>query len=171
MKILVLNGSPRLNGNTAALCEAFCEGARQAGHETETLNVGKMKIGACLACEYCHGKGAGKCVQNDDMNKIYEALETADMVVIASAVHYWSFTGQMQSAITRFYAPHKLKQKKYALILSSGSPDVYDAPISQFESIVNYFGGKAEGEFTFNGFDQKNEKNFERLGNFGRSLK
>ena len=69
MKITILNGSPRKQ-NTAAMVEAFAEGAKAAGHEVETLQVGKLKIGGCLACEYCHGKGEGKCVQKDDMEKV-----------------------------------------------------------------------------------------------------
>ena len=73
MKITVLAGSPR-NVNTTAMVEAFKEGAEGAGHEVTVLNVGKMKIAGCLACEYCHTKGDGECVQKDDMTKVYPAL-------------------------------------------------------------------------------------------------
>ena len=52
MKTTVLNGSPR-KGNSAAMGEAFALCAKEAGHEVEILHVGKMKIGGCLACEYC----------------------------------------------------------------------------------------------------------------------
>ncbi len=103
MKILVLNGSPRKNGNTAALVEAFREGAESAGHEVKIWNVGSMKINGCLGCEYCHGAGAGKCVQNDDMQQIYPDMADAEMVVWASPIYYWSLSGQMQSCITRFW--------------------------------------------------------------------
>ena len=75
MKIAVLNGSPKV-GNTAAMVNAFAEGAKEAGHEVEILHVGKMKIGGCLACEYCHTKGEGKCVQKDDMEKVMPAEKT-----------------------------------------------------------------------------------------------
>ena len=51
MKIAILNGSPRKE-NTAAMAEAFRQGAEAAGHEVEVLQVGKMKINGCLACEY-----------------------------------------------------------------------------------------------------------------------
>ena len=64
MKIAVLNGSPRKE-NTYAMAEAFKEGAEAAGHEVEILNVAKMKIAGCLACEYCHTKGEGRCVQRE----------------------------------------------------------------------------------------------------------
>ena len=55
MKIAILNGSPRKE-NTAAMVEAFAEGAREAGHEVDILHVGKMKINGCLGCEFCHTK-------------------------------------------------------------------------------------------------------------------
>lgn len=51
MKIAILNGSPRKE-NTAAMVDAFAEGAKAAGHEVKILHVGKMKIGGCLACDY-----------------------------------------------------------------------------------------------------------------------
>ena len=62
MKIAIFNGSPRKQ-NTTAMINAFAEGAQSAGHEVEVLHVGRMNIGGCKACEYCHGKGKGKCIQ------------------------------------------------------------------------------------------------------------
>lgn len=91
MKILILNGSPRPQGNTAAMVAAYAEGAREAGHEVNAIDVCKLKIGGCLACEYCHTKGDGRCVQKDDMQEIYPLLEEAEMIVLASPVFYHSF--------------------------------------------------------------------------------
>ena len=70
MKILILNGSPRANGNTKALTAAFAKGAQSVGHEVVEYQVGRMDINACLACEYCHGKGDGACIQKDEMQTI-----------------------------------------------------------------------------------------------------
>ena len=95
MKITVLNGSPRKQ-NTTAMAEAFAEGARAAGHEVEVLQVGKMKINGCLACEYCHGKGAGQCVQKDDMEKVMPAYKDCDMIVFASPIYYFDMTAQLR---------------------------------------------------------------------------
>ena len=89
MKIAILNGSPRKE-NTAAMIEAFCEGAEEAGHEVEVLHVGKMKINGCLACEYCHTNGKGKCIQKDDLEKIMPAYLESDMVVFASPIYYFA---------------------------------------------------------------------------------
>ena len=93
MKIVVLNGSPRVNGNTAAMTKAFAEGAAEAGHEVEIVPVAKLKIAGCLGCEYCHTKGGGKCVQKDDMRKLYPLLEEAEMIVFASPIYCpWVFS-------------------------------------------------------------------------------
>ena len=94
MKILVLNGSPRPNGNTAALVSAFVEGAKENGHEVTVVPVCQKKIAGCLACEYCHTKGEGRCIQQDDMQEVYPVLAEAEMIVLASPVYYHSFTGQ-----------------------------------------------------------------------------
>lgn len=52
MNILVLNGSPRQNGNTAKMVTAFCEGAESSNHTVKTVNVCKLNVKGCLACEY-----------------------------------------------------------------------------------------------------------------------
>ena len=83
MKILILNGSPRTDGNTAAMADAFKKGAESAGSEVTVVDVAKKKIAGCLACEHCHTKGDGACVQNDDMQEVYPLLAEADAVVIA----------------------------------------------------------------------------------------
>ena len=79
MNILVLNGSPRPKGNTAQMIEAFREGTESAGNNVYIVNVCKMKIAGCLACEYCHTKGNGQCIQKDDMQDVYDLLKEAEM--------------------------------------------------------------------------------------------
>ena len=130
MKITILNGSPRKQ-NTAAMVEAFAEGAKAAGHEVETIQVGKLKINGCLACEYCHGKGEGKCVQKDDMEKVMPAYMDCDMIVFASPIYYFDMTAQLSAAIQRVYAIGKPpKATKAALLLSSASPNPFEGAIS-----------------------------------------
>lgn len=157
MKILVLNGSPRPNGNTAAMVAAFADGARESGHEVNIINVCQKKIAGCLACEYCHTKGNGKCIQNDDMQEVYPILEEAEMIVLASPVYYHSFTGQLQCAVNRIYALDKPKNlKKAALILSSGSDHVYCGAIYEYQnSFLNYL--KLEDMGIYTAFDKQNK--------------
>ena len=122
MKIAILNGSPRKE-NTAAMVEAFAEGAREAGHEVDILHVGKMKINGCLGCEFCHTKGEGKCVQKDDMEKVMPAYLESDMIVFATPIYYFDMTAQLSAAIQRVYCIGKpAKATKAAMLISSGSP-------------------------------------------------
>lgn len=171
MNILVLNGSPRANGNTAAMCEAFKEGAESAGHKVTVFTVGRMKIAGCLACEYCHTKGNGVCAQKDDMQKIYPAIAEADMLVIASPIYYFTLSAQMQSAIHRFYCLGQLEKiKKSAMLLSSESPDVYDGSLAQYKDIIGYYGIKDEGVITAHGSENKSEKKMNEVREFAKRL-
>lgn len=170
MNILVLNGSPRVEGNTSAHVAAFAEGAQSAGHQVTVIQVGTKKISGCMDCGYCRGRGNNTCAIMDDMQQVYQAMENADMIVIASPIYHWSLTGQMQSTITRFYAPRFPRAKKYALILSSGSNGVYDAPISQMRSVVSYFGAELVGIRTVYGTNNKSQRTLEEMRSFGASL-
>lgn len=141
MKILVLNGSPTKNGNTVALVNAFKEGAEAKGHVVNVLNVAHKKVNGCLACEYCHGAGNGKCVQKDDMQEIYPFLMDAEMIVFASPIYYFTMSAQLEAVIQRFYAiNHPPKAKYSALLLSSYSPGVYTASIAQYKDMIGYMG-------------------------------
>ena len=63
MNILILQGSPRANGNTAWMAEEYRKAAEAAGHKVMLVDVAHKKIAGCLACEYGHGKGNGACVR------------------------------------------------------------------------------------------------------------
>ena len=170
MKIAVLNGSPRV-GNTAAMVDAFAEGARQAGHEVEILHVGRMKIGGCMGCEYCHGKGAGTCIQRDDMDKVMPAYREADMIVYASPIYYFDVTAQLSAAIQRVYAIGKpAKAKKAALLLSSGSPNPYDGAIATYRSMLAYTGIEDAGILTAAGEENSSEAKLAEIRAFGEKL-
>ena len=62
----------------------------------DVIDVCKKKIAGCLACEYCHTKGNGACVQKDDMQEVYSLLGEADMLVIASPIYYHGVSGQLK---------------------------------------------------------------------------
>ena len=172
MKILVLNGSPHLNGATSDMIDAFSKGARESGHEVNVINVAHKNIRGCMACEYCREKEKGVCVQKDDMQDIYPRILSSDMVVFASPIYYFTLSAQLQAAIHRTYSIDiPANVKKVALIMSSGSPFVYGPAIAQYyHSIVEYWGVENAGIFTANGEKNKSEEKREELYRFGRSL-
>ena len=145
MRILVLNGSPRPHGNTAEMVAVFKESAEEAGHEVTVIDICKKNIKGCLACEYCHGKGQGKCVQHDDMQEIYDKLRNTNMLILASPIYYHGISGQLKCAVDRFYsalypkAPATLR--KVAMFLSSGDPDMYAGARFSYEGdFLEYLG-------------------------------
>ena len=169
MKIAILNGSPRKE-NTAAMAEAFKQGAEAAGHEVEVLHVGKMKINGCLACEYCHGKGAGKCIQKDDLEKLMPAYLESDMIVFASPIYYFAPTAQLEAAWQRVYCIGKpAKAAKAALLLSSAS-GFYDAAIAQYKGFNAYTGIQDLGIFTATGEENKSEAKLAEIRAFAEKL-
>ena len=173
MNILILNGSPRPNGNTVAMIHAYAEGAAEAGHTVHVVDVCKKKIGGCLACEYCHTKGNGKWMQQDDMQEVYPLLEEAEMIVLASPIYYHSFSGQLQCAINRIYALDKPKKlRKAALLMSSGDDLVYSGAIFEYQnSFLQYLNLQDCGMFAAYGEHNKSEELLSRLKDAGKNLK
>ena len=170
MKITVLNGSPRKE-NTSAMVDAFVEGAQEAGHEVEILQVGKMKISGCMGCEYCHTKGEGQCIQKDDFEKVLPAYKDCDMVVFASPIYYFTLTAQMEAAIQRVYCIGKpTKATKAAMLLSSGSPGVYDGAVAQYKGYMAFAGIEDAGVITANGDENKSEAKLAEVREFAKNL-
>ena len=77
---------------------------RQQDTEFGVFEFSKMNIHGCLACEYCHTRGNGQCIQKDDMQYVYQELQDAEMIVIASPIYYHGLSGQLKCTIDRFYA-------------------------------------------------------------------
>jgi len=170
MKITILNGSPRKE-NTSAMVDAFAEGAQEAGHQVEVLQVGKMKIAGCMGCEYCHGKGEGQCIQKDDWQKVQPAYEDCDMVVFASPIYYFTLTAQMEAAIQRIYCiGQPPKATKAAMLLSSGSPGVYDGAIAQFKGYTGFTGIENAGVITAAGDENQSEAKLAEIREFAKNL-
>ena len=122
------------------MAEEFKNAAEAAGHQVTLVNVSKKKIAGCLACEYCHNKGNGACIQKDDMQELYPLMNEAEVLVLAAPIYYFTLCAQIQAPIQRMYcvnAPAKVK--KMALLMSSYSPNVYDGAVAEFRDICNYW--------------------------------
>lgn len=101
MKVLLLNGSPRPKGNTAAALEEMVKIFHQEGIETEIVQVGNRDIRGCVCCYHC--KQNGKCVFDDLVNETAPKLEQADGLVIASPVYYAMGNGTLVSFVQRLF--------------------------------------------------------------------
>ena len=106
MKVLLINGSPRQQGNTAT---ALAEVARQLaaeGIESEQVWIGNKPIRGCTACGQCSAKGLGRCVFDDDVcNSISPKFKEVDALIVGSPVYYGQPNGALLSVIQRaFYS-------------------------------------------------------------------
>ena len=170
MKITILNGSPRKE-NTAAMADAFAEGAREAGHEVEILHVDKMKINGCLGCEYCHTKGEGKCVQKDYMEKVIPAYMDSDMIVFATPIYYFDRTAQLAAAIQRVYCIGKpARATKAAMLISSGSQGTGEGAIASYKNMLACMGIEDAGGCALAGEENKSEEKLAQIREWAKSL-
>lgn len=110
MKVLIINGSPKANGNTAFALNQMCEVFADMGIETETIHVGNQLIRGCQGCGACYK--IGRCVIDDIVNETAAKLESADGMVIGSPVYYASPNGTLLSFLDRlFYSTGKINKR------------------------------------------------------------
>ena len=88
-KIVVITGSPRKNGNSFAMTEAFIKAAEAKGHIVTRFDAAMRKLGGCHACETCFTTGKA-CTFDDDFNTIAPAILEADAVVFTTPVYWYS---------------------------------------------------------------------------------
>ena len=105
MKVLLINGSPKVKGNTAFALEQMAEVFAAEGIETELIQVGSREIRGCTGCGACYKNG--KCIFDDLVNEVGEKLKDADSIIVGSPVYYASPNGALISFLDRlFYSAH-----------------------------------------------------------------
>lgn len=111
LKVLMINGSPRANGNTAVALHEMEQIFKEQGVEVETVQVGNKAIRGCVACNGC--AKLGKCVFDDVVNELAPKFEEADGLVVASPVYYASANATLVACLDRlFYSSHFDKTMK-----------------------------------------------------------
>jgi multimeric flavodoxin WrbA len=153
-KVVILKGSPREKGNSAALADQVAAGAKAAGADVENIYLHGLDIRPCDACELCHEQGADGCVIEDDMQPLYPKLVEADAIVISSPVYWFTLSAQAKLCIDRWYALEgpqgsALKGKHFALLLSYGDTDPYTSgainAIHTFQDMCRYLKAQVDG--------------------------
>jgi multimeric flavodoxin WrbA len=111
MKVLILNGSPRVGGNTSVAVDEMVKVFEKEGIETEVVLVGNKDIRGCIACGRCAERG--KCVFDDVVNELAPKFEEADGLVVASPVYYASANATLVACLDRlFFSTHFDKTMK-----------------------------------------------------------
>ena len=99
-KIFAVNGSPRQDGNTAAMLKTVLEVCEGAGFETELYQAGGREVRGCLACGGC-AKHKGQCATGDWVNEVYKKMESADAILLGSPTYFSDLTPELKAVIDR----------------------------------------------------------------------
>ena len=179
-KIVILNGSPRKNGNTSALVKAFTEGAESAGHSVTAFFLDGMDIHGCKGCFGGHSGQECPCVQRDDMAQIYPAVRDCDVIVLASPLYYWTMSGQLRTAVDRLFALEegggnllRGNGKASALLMAAEGHGFEDA-VLYFDHLMGHLRWKNLGKVLCGGVmdvgDIQGRKELDEARALGRSI-
>lgn len=135
MKVLIINGSPRIDGNTTTSINELIKVFDKNEIETETIQIGNQNIRGCIACNSCQKNH--KCVFNDYVNEVAKKFENADGLIIASPVYFASANGTLISFLDRlFYSSHFDKTMKVGASIAIGRRGGLSAT---FDELNKYF--------------------------------
>lgn len=156
--ILVVTGSPRKHGNSAAMADAFMRGAQEAGHKLERFDMAFHHIAGCTACDRCWDDGRACCIK-DDWQEFSDKLEHADVVVFAYPLYWSTMPAQIKAAIDRLYSYCSAKTirpltgKEVVLLLCGEceGQQIFRESLSIHEGINQYFDWKTVGTVTVDG--------------------
>jgi len=120
-------GSPRQGGNTDVLVQEILAGAVDGGAEIELVRLGQRRVEPCRACNACHE--TGRCVIDDDMAELVEAMRRSDGWVLGTPVYWWGPTAQFKAFLDRWYAFDQKRDifrgRRVAFAIPSGGGSSY----------------------------------------------
>ena len=168
MKVLIINGSPRLEGNSTRLVKELTSVFDKENVEVDLYQIGNKAIRGCMACGYCYTHG--ECVFKDDVNDLAKRFEQADVLIVLAPVYYGSANGSVISLLDRlFYSSHFDRRFKvgaaFAVARRAGTT-------ATFDELNKYFALNqmpiASGRYWNNGFGREQgqiEEDLEGLQN------
>jgi multimeric flavodoxin WrbA len=153
--VMIVVGSPRKRGNSSTLAKQVASGAKDAGAKVELFFLHDMNIKPCSACDGCRKKRSTGCVIRDDMHKLYPKMRTADAIVIASPIYWFTVSAQTKLFMDRWYAfgadaNYKvLAEKKFGIVLSYADADPFSSgavnALRTFQDAFNFIGAEVVG--------------------------
>jgi multimeric flavodoxin WrbA len=145
-KIVVLSGSPRKGGNSDLLCDQFIRGAIEARNQVEKICLREKTINYCTACDACQGNG-GRCVQKDDMAEIIDKMISADVIVMATPVYFYTMNAQLKTVIDRTYARYTAvsdKEMYFIMTAAVGNKDLLERTLESLRGFTACLTGAKE---------------------------
>lgn len=169
-KVLALNGSPRRRGNTEALLNAITAGVTAAGGDMEVVRVSDLAIQPCIGCGGC--EKSGECVLEDDMTALYDRVNAADRIILASPIYFYGVTAQLKAFIDRtqaLWSRKRLLQKRkkwqedpqrqgfLVAVAATRGVKVFDGAVLTAKYAFDAMGVAYGGELLVRGIDRKGE--------------
>ena len=167
MKVLAILGSPRKNGNSEVLAQTVAEKiAEKRDAEIEYLRTHKLEISGCIGCNGC--EKTGMCVIKDDMIDIYEKVDQADIILLATPIYFYGPSSQIKAVIDRFQARwsrkymlkirYRQQDKRIGCLLSTAATQgkkLSDGSILAAKSFFDAIDVEYGGACTIRGVDEK----------------
>jgi len=167
VKVLGIAGSPRRGGNTDMLLAEFMRGAASKGAEVKTIILNNLKITPCQHCDAC--LETGECKIKDDMQMVYQELERADRIVLASPIQFTGVTAQMKAMIDRCQSrwarkyvlkvpPLGDRRERKGFFISVGGRKVanlFEPALVMVKTVFRILDVTYAGELLFSGVDEK----------------
>lgn len=157
MKLLILNGSPRKNGNTRSALQMM-KSVFEKNHDVEFLDVCDMKLSGCRACDGCRQNG-GHCVCPDESDALIQRIVRADAVIFGTPVYWWGMSAQLKMVLDKFYsqdAPFKTMKKTIG-VLAVGANALNNPQYllirEQFSCIAEYLNWNLAFSLSFSAYE------------------
>jgi putative NADPH-quinone reductase len=150
--ILVITGSPRKEGNSDLMADAFIEGAATAGHTVTKFAAAMKKIQGCIACDKCWSNGKA-CVFNDGFTELESLLENADVIVISTPLYWSNLPSQLKAPIDKLYAyvaqsckrPLKIKESLFMVCGECEGEQIFSGIIDTYQGLCEYMKWQDKG--------------------------
>ena len=158
-KLVVISSSLRIQSTSRALLDKVLEGVKDH-HEVETIDLRELNYGFCKGCMAC--QQLGKCVQNDDINKVMDVVSNADILLFVTPIYYYSISGQLKTFLDRLnalYTKDNKFKKVYSLFTcADDNPKADEGPKKAIQGWVDCFDGVSYVDnFTGFGLDKTSD--------------
>ena len=165
MRIIIINGSPRVSGITATTLHMLEKELKGNGMEIEFFNLSEIEMSHCLGCCSCYK--TGHCCIRDDAEKLSEEIAEADGVILGSPTYASNVSGLMKDFIDRgHFVIEQLLHGKYCVIVATGENYGNGDAAKVLKNLVIYSGGRLSGSIVFN--SPFNGEDFEKEKLYGR---
>ena len=152
-KILILLGSPRIDGNSTRLAYAFADAASRNGHAVQSLRLSALRIAPCDGCRRCWEQASAPCVIRDDMDSVYPLVRAADVLVFATPLHFYTWSAPIKVFTDRLACltpgqKRNLKGKSTLLLATAADdrPRAFAGVQATYRLVADFMGWKRRGE-------------------------